>query len=542
MATTVKLKNSVTTTAAPSTLVQGEAAVNITDKKVWVGNAASSPVQILGAGATVSGTTGTFSSTLSVTDGASIQGLTVGRGAGSISSNTVLGSGALASGSQSGTDIVAVGIGVLAANTSGQYNTGVGRASLNFNTTGGSNSALGYNSLVSNTTGSSNTAIGLSSLSANTTANNQTAVGYQAGASSTGGGGLFVGTRAGYSTTTGVGNTFVGGTYNSYVGYSNTTGSNNTALGTDALQANTTASNNTAVGYQAGYSNTTGAFNTSIGHGSLYSNTTGYDNAAIGYQAGYSNTTGFNQTFIGDYAGQSTTGSKNTFLGRASGYLVTTGAANTILGAYNGNQGGLDIRTASNNIVLSDGDGNPRAYYASGGEYVQTTNVNNFYIAKFENTNNTSGNGTIWSKLGTNANNGSSYHFIASCNTADVLYIRGNGNVQNTNNSYGSISDIKVKENIVDATPKLDKLNQVRVVNYNLIGQEQKQIGVIAQELEQIFPSIVEESEDIDKEGNKLGTTTKSVKYSVFVPMLIKAIQELKAEVDSLKAQINNGV
>jgi len=57
MPTILKLKNSVTTTATPTTLVQGEAAVNITDKKVWVGNAASSPVQILGAGATVSGTT-----------------------------------------------------------------------------------------------------------------------------------------------------------------------------------------------------------------------------------------------------------------------------------------------------------------------------------------------------------------------------------------------------------------------------------------------------------------------------------------------------
>jgi hypothetical protein len=69
MPTILKLKNSVTTTAAPATLVQGEAAVNITDKKVWVGNAASSPVQILGAGTTVEGTTltmtgdGTFSGT-----------------------------------------------------------------------------------------------------------------------------------------------------------------------------------------------------------------------------------------------------------------------------------------------------------------------------------------------------------------------------------------------------------------------------------------------------------------------------------------------
>lgn len=52
MATTVKLKNSVTTTNTPSTLVQGEVAINITDKKLWVGNAASSPVQIAGPGGT----------------------------------------------------------------------------------------------------------------------------------------------------------------------------------------------------------------------------------------------------------------------------------------------------------------------------------------------------------------------------------------------------------------------------------------------------------------------------------------------------------
>lgn len=46
MATTVKLKNSVTTTTVPSTLEQGEVAINITDKKVWVGNASTTPVLI----------------------------------------------------------------------------------------------------------------------------------------------------------------------------------------------------------------------------------------------------------------------------------------------------------------------------------------------------------------------------------------------------------------------------------------------------------------------------------------------------------------
>lgn len=44
MATTIKLKNSITTTSTPTTLVQGEVAINVTDKKLWVGNASSSPV------------------------------------------------------------------------------------------------------------------------------------------------------------------------------------------------------------------------------------------------------------------------------------------------------------------------------------------------------------------------------------------------------------------------------------------------------------------------------------------------------------------
>jgi hypothetical protein len=122
---------------------------------------------------------------------------------------------------------------------------------------------------------------------------------------------------------------------------------------------------------------------------------------------------------------------------------------------------------------------------------------------------------------------------------AICFQVLGSGNVQNTNNSYGAISDIKLKENIVDATPKLEKLQQVRIVNYNLIGQEQKQIGVIAQELEQVFPSMVDEQVDHDAKGNDLGTTTKSVKYSVFVPMLIKAMQEQQEIIESLKARLD---
>jgi hypothetical protein len=122
---------------------------------------------------------------------------------------------------------------------------------------------------------------------------------------------------------------------------------------------------------------------------------------------------------------------------------------------------------------------------------------------------------------------------------AGAFQVLGNGNAQNTNNSYGAISDVKLKENIVDASAKLADLMQVKVRNYNLIGDTTKQIGVVAQELETVFPAMVEETLDRDAEGSDLGTTTKSVKYSVFVPMLIKAMQEQQAIIEQLKARLD---
>jgi hypothetical protein len=49
---------------------------------------------------------------------------------------------------------------------------------------------------------------------------------------------------------------------------------------------------------------------------------------------------------------------------------------------------------------------------------------------------------------------------------------------------------------------------------------------------------MIEIHNDRDADGNDLGTTTKSVKYSVFVPMLIKAIQEQQAQIEELKAKM----
>jgi hypothetical protein len=163
--------------------------------------------------------------------------------------------------------------------------------------------------------------------------------------------------------------------------------------------------------------------------------------------------------------------------------------------------------------------------------------------ARFENSSASITGKNVWSTYTSSGNNNTTaIHFAAYDGSVggDVFRVYGNGNVVNNNNSYGAISDAKLKENIVDASPKLADLMLVRVRSYNLkTDTTHKQIGVVAQELEEVFPTMIEESPDRDMEGNDLGTTTKQVKYSVFVPMLIKAMQEQQAIIESLKARLD---
>jgi hypothetical protein len=159
------------------------------------------------------------------------------------------------------------------------------------------------------------------------------------------------------------------------------------------------------------------------------------------------------------------------------------------------------------------------------------------YVGEFTQ-NSATGNGVVAScnSSGTGATFFQGYSISAGATRFSVFT---NGNVVNLNNSYGAISDVKLKENIVDATPKLEDLCKVKVRQYNLKSDpDHKQLGVVAQELEQVFPSMVDVSPDTDREGKDLDTTTKSVKYSVFVPMLIKAIQEQQTIINDLKARI----
>jgi uncharacterized protein YaiE (UPF0345 family) len=89
-------------------------------------------------------------------------------------------------------------------------------------------------------------------------------------------------------------------------------------------------------------------------------------------------------------------------------------------------------------------------------------------------------------------------------------------------------SDVRVKENIKTIDNSLEKVSKLRGVEFNKIGNNEKSIGVIAQEIEKVIPEVVKE----DDKG------MKSVAYGNISGLLIEAIKELKAEVEELK--LNN--
>jgi hypothetical protein len=338
------------------------------------------------------------------------------------------------------------------------------------------NTVVGASALATNSTGSGLCAVGSESLYNNTGSYN-TAVGYG---------------RVLYANTTGSSNAAVGGndaTANGTMRF-NTTGSYNAAFGIGALGSNTTAAGNTAVGYQSLYTNSTGGTSTAIGYKAGYSNTAD-NNSFISAYAGYSVTSGTQNTIVGRTAGYSTTtGSFNTFVGDNAGYYVTTGGKNSILGAYNGNQSSLDIRTASNYIVLSDGDGNPRIW------------VNNSNVVYAP---------------GIYAN--------TSANSANVVAYGAGGDL------YRSTSALKYKQDVRDL-PSID-INKFRAVVYKSKCAKDDQtidhFGIIADEVDAAGIKELVNYGDDDQVEN--------FKYDRLTVVLLKAIQELKAEFDAYKAE-----
>ena len=314
-----------------------------------------------------------------------------------------------------------------------------------------------------------------------------------------------VGINALSSITSGVDNTAVGHSALA----SSATGYRNTALGFGALLSVTSGNLNVAIGNSA-LRMYNGSYSTAVGAGALHTALSGNYITAIGYNAGYA-CKGEANSFVGHIAGYSCgVGVKNTFVGQAAGYNCTDGSKNTLVGQH----AGLTLTTGSSNILIgtnvqapsnfTDGQINiGNAIHAVNAVGEGTTIPSNMRVgigtkspsfARLEvHSIDVERTLTLYRATSSTVAEILAVHSNVVIGPA-VMAVYANGDVKNSTGVYGTVSDERLKNNIRDTSPKLDKLLSVRIRNFFLNDNpDLEQIGVIAQELEDVFPGLVSE-------------------------------------------------
>lgn len=441
-------------------------------------------------------------------------------------------------------------------------NSAFGYQSLNANT-GNSNSAFGYQSLYTNSTATAGTALGVHALFSNKTGSWNTAVGAEV---------LYANTTGYFNTATGyfalnkntIGDRNIAN--GSYALTNNTAGRLNAATGVDALYANTTGSSNVANGFEALHNNTTGNANVAMGVGALYSNIASSNNIAIGDSALYglnSHTLPVNNVAIGSKALYKGSGSyQNIALGYATLYSNTSGGNNTAIGIESlfNNTEGYENTAVGGGALVFNSTGFENTALGSGSLENNSDGYDNTALGAYADMNN--------------------YHLSNATAVGAYAIATANNQVMLGSTTINSVraaasfviySDGRFKKNIKENVPGLKFINQLKPVTYNYdihklnafiqpasnadgkskfkipVNEKQQQLieaaitnkekktytGFVAQEVEQIankmnydFSGVYKPQNDNDPYG---------LSYADFVVPLVKAVQELSAENDSLK-------
>lgn len=291
------------------------------------------------------------------------------------------------------------------------------------------------------------------------------------------------------------------------------TGNNNTGVGIGSLQSISTNSHATAVGFQALNANTA-AQNTAVGSQAAATNSSGTGLTAIGYQA-LNASTGALNTAVGLQAGLLiSSGQGNTICGASSGAAHTTGDFNCIFGYANG---AALTTSASRNIFI--GTGNTSIGASDSNIYIginiSATESNTLRIG--------SGTGSVGSQL----------------NKAVICGIRGITTgvndavavlVDSANQLGVTSSSRRYKNNILDITNS-DKLHQLRPVqfNYPQFEASRPEYGLIAEEVESVFPEMVV----YDEEG-----LPQTIQYHKLYGLMLAEIQSLHKRIALLEGKI----
>jgi hypothetical protein len=299
----------------------------------------------------------------------------------------------------------------------------------------------------------------------------------------------------------------------------NTSGSNNIAIGKAAINAADTESHNLAIGLNAlSGSIAGGEYNLAVGNYAGDAITTSDHNCLMGYQAGGSIT-------LANSDGSSVNGS-NACFGNYAGSSITSGYQNTCIGmqagAGEGDGIGTDPTNGTRNILIgpfANTSGSADVSHAIAIGYAISTGSNNFVFGKASN--------VVLNDFDTDAN-------------------------------WSRSSDVRKKRNINSQGLGLDFINDLRTVNFqwkpsnefpkewddyseeNNMNLDVVMHGFIAQEVKE---ALDKHAKDQDK--NFSGWTVgkdgmQNTSREMFVIPLIKAVQELSAQVEELKAKLED--
>lgn len=400
---------------------------------------------------------------------------------------------------------VGIGFQSLAVVTNGLHNVGIGYQSLQNTISGDRNVAVGYQCLQNNIS-NGNTAIGYQTLLANVNGDSNIGIGNSALQANLSG-----------SRNVAIGNNVLNGT---------TAASDNIAIGYRVL-GGTTSSGNIGIGRDVMYAQTSGFHNIGIGRQVLMSNQTGYFNTAIGYRSMYDMTGGNDNVGLGKYTLEHNAGDENTAIGNTALFFNTTGTGNTALSRRAMNEN----TTGSYNTAI-------------GMDALSSTNMGNMNTSIGYNSGTTGNYNTL---LGAAVGAGSGDNNIIIGYDSDLSSTSVSNEIRMGNTSITSAriqvawtitSDKRWKEDIRELSYSSDFISKLRPVDYLRKNDDKqlREIGFIAQDVAQIIEELgLSNMGLLTQDGNG----NYELRYNDFIPIIVKAIQEQKEEIDTLKNRLS---
>lgn len=352
----------------------------------------------------------------------------------------------------------------------------------------------------------------------------------------------FVGHLSG-NINTGTKNVFVGA--NS--GDENSSGSYNVFVGDNAGTRNSTGSQNVFIGRNSGLYNRTGGKNVYVGWSDIVAfpwadpGDNGVENTMIGYSVGFTTTGNYN-TMVGSTAGPCGSGSQNSYYGYNSGQY----------GSYNSAFGSQSLKGSSTTSEYNCAFGAYSLHENTSGKYNTAYGGNSLRYGA---------TGTYNTGLGYFA--GNNYYSNATAvgylsdNTANNQVRIGNSSVSSIGGQVGwtTLSDKRFKKEVKSNVPGLEFILKLRPITYYLdmdkiaeflntpdslrlfdFEKEKANLlltGFAAQEVEEAALSIGYAFSGVDRAKNE--KDYYGLRYSEFTVPLVKAVQELSAEVNSQK-------